>query len=98
MASDWAALAGIIKTVMQLHCALTAFCLQVEALPVYFPSAEERATPALFAANVRKLMGERLGAKLVDQGIGHNVALRKAGVGVDFTGKCIVSRKPTTLR
>ena len=71
---------------------------QVEALPVYHPSPEEKESPALFTANIRKLMGEQLGAKLVDQGIGHNVALRKAGVGVDITGTHLVKKKPTTLR
>ena len=65
---------------------------QVEALPVYHPSPEEKENPALYTANVRKLMGERLGARLVDQGIGHNFALRKAGVGVNFTGTKIVRK------
>ena len=65
---------------------------QVEALPVYHPSPEERDSPALYTANVRKLMAERLGAKLVDQGIGHNFALRKAGVGLNFTGTAIVRK------
>jgi len=66
--------------------------LQVEALPVYHPSQEEKGNPALYTANVRKLMGERLGATLVDQGIGHNFALRKAGVSVNFGGTALTRR------
>ena len=59
---------------------------------MYHPSQEEKDSPALYTANVRKLMGERLGARLVDQGIGHNFALRKAGVSVNFTGTALKRR------
>ena len=59
---------------------------------MYHPSQEEKGNPALYTANVRKLMGERLGATLVDQGIGHNFALRKAGVSVNFGGTALTRR------
>ncbi|EIE20186.1 hypothetical protein COCSUDRAFT_7910, partial [Coccomyxa subellipsoidea C-169] len=36
----------------------------IEVLPPYMPSAEERADPRLYAENVRRLMAERLGAQL----------------------------------
>ena len=63
--------------------------MQVEALPVYYPSADEVASPALYAANVRQLMGERLGARLVDQGMQHNVMIKKAGVRVNLKGTAL---------
>ncbi|KAE8282227.1 Lysophosphatidylcholine acyltransferase 1 [Larimichthys crocea] len=40
--------------------------LEIEYLPVYTPSDEERENPALFASNVRKLMAKALEAPLTD--------------------------------
>jgi len=66
---------------------------QVEALPVYYPTAEEVASPALYAANVRKLMGERLGARLVEQGMQHNIMIKKAGIRVNMSGTSLEQYK-----
>jgi hypothetical protein len=60
---------------------------------VYHPSADEVANPALYAANVRRLMGEGLGARLVDQGMEQNVMLKKAGVHMNLAGTAIVRAK-----
>jgi lysophosphatidylcholine acyltransferase/lyso-PAF acetyltransferase len=46
----------LLRTLAQLFHSVT-----VEFLPVYVPSAQERADPLLFASNVRALMADRLG-------------------------------------
>jgi hypothetical protein len=61
--------------------------LLVEILPPYVPSAEEKASPALYAANIRKLMADRLGVPLVDQDRSYFLALEKAGVAVGWEGR-----------
>jgi hypothetical protein len=43
--------------------------LEVEVLPVYRPSEEEKQSPRLYADNVRRLMAERLGVPLSPQGL-----------------------------
>uniref|UniRef100_A0A8C2V8S7 Lysophosphatidylcholine acyltransferase 1 n=2 Tax=Chinchilla lanigera TaxID=34839 RepID=A0A8C2V8S7_CHILA len=48
-------------TLCQLHNRV-----EIEFLPVYRPSAEERRDPALFAANVRRVMAEALGVSVTD--------------------------------
>ncbi|CAN9503762.1 unnamed protein product [Ophioblennius macclurei] len=40
--------------------------LEIEYLPVYTPSDEEKINPSLFANNVRKIMAEALGTPLTD--------------------------------
>ncbi|XP_017276481.1 lysophosphatidylcholine acyltransferase 1 [Kryptolebias marmoratus] len=40
--------------------------VEIEYLPVYYPSEEEKENPALFANNVRKLMAEALQVPLTD--------------------------------
>ncbi len=60
----------------------------IEVLPPYMPSAEERADPRLYAENVRRLMAERLGAQLSPQGIREQQLLKRHGVCVDWTGRC----------
>lgn len=56
-------------------------------LPVYRPSAAERADAALYAGNVRRLMAERLRVPLVDQGLPELAALLRAGVRVGLDGR-----------
>ena len=68
------------------QCAAT----QVEILPAYVPSADEKATPSLFTSNVRKLMANRLDARLVDQGVEDNFTLKKAHIAVNLAGTRIV--------
>ena len=41
--------------------------LDIAILPPYTPSAEERADPKLYAANVRALYGRAMGLPLVEQ-------------------------------
>lgn len=62
----------------------------MEVLPVYYPSADEVASPALYAANVRSLMAKGLGARLVDQSMEHNIMLKKAGVCMNLSGTAVV--------
>ncbi len=50
--------------------------------------AEERQSPELYASNVRKLMGEALGAELSTHGIPQQQALKRNGIYVDWTGRC----------
>lgn len=40
--------------------------VEIEYLPIYYPSMEERENPALFASNVRKLMAKALEVPLTD--------------------------------
>ena len=49
--------------------------------------AEERQSPELYASNVRKLMGEALGAELSTHGIPQQQALKRNGIYVDWTGR-----------
>ncbi len=66
------------------------FCnhLEVVILPPYRPSAAERADARLYADNVRAAMAAALGAPLSAQGIAQQQALKRAGVTVDWTGRC----------
>ncbi|XP_070412305.1 lysophosphatidylcholine acyltransferase 1 [Nothobranchius furzeri] len=48
-------------TLCQLHNSM-----EIEYLPVYYPSDEEKDNPTLFASNVRKLMAKALGTPLTD--------------------------------
>lgn len=54
------------------------------------PSAEEKANPALYAANVRAKMAEALGWPAVDQGLAELVALKRGGVQVDWRGSTVL--------
>ena len=49
--------------------------------------AEERQSPELYAANVRKIMGEALRAELSTHGIPQQQALKRNGIYVDWTGR-----------
>ncbi|KGL74170.1 Lysophosphatidylcholine acyltransferase 1, partial [Tinamus guttatus] len=48
-------------TLCQLHNSV-----EIEFLPVYIPSEEERKNPALYATNVRRVMAEALGVSVTD--------------------------------
>ena len=61
--------------------------LQVEVLPVYYPSPEEASSPRLYADNVRKLMAGALGAELCDHGLAAHTRLKKNRIAVDWTGR-----------
>lgn len=50
--------------------------------------AEERHSPELYATNVRKVMGDALGAELSNHGIPQQQALKRNGIYVDWTGRC----------
>lgn len=64
--------------------------LEVDILPVYYPSDAEVADPSLYASNVRKLMAEALGAQLTDHGFDQNIALKKNMVHVNIQGTKVV--------
>lgn len=49
--------------------------------------AEERQSPELYATNVRKVMGDALGAELSSHGIPQQQALKRNGIYVDWTGR-----------
>lgn len=61
-------------TTSQLYTNIT-----VEYLPVYTPSQEERADPALYAENVQKLMAQALGIPATDYVLESQVPVRKLG-------------------
>lgn len=65
--------------------------VHVTVLPPYHPSAAERADPALYAANVRRLFADTLGVPVVDQGYEEFAALLRAGVRVGADGASIVA-------
>lgn len=50
-------------------------------------SAEEWQSPELYAHNVRKVMGDALGAELSSHGIPQQQALKRNGIYVDWTGR-----------
>ena len=50
-------------------------------------NAEERQSPELYASNVRKVMGQALGAELSTHGIPQQQALKHNGIYVDWTGR-----------
>ncbi|CAL5228764.1 g11952 [Coccomyxa viridis] len=64
--------------------------VDVEVLPPYIPSEEERKDPRLYADNVRRLMGEKLGVPLVEQGLKQQQELKRRGCCVDWTGRHII--------
>lgn len=49
--------------------------------------AEERHSPELYANNVRKVMGDALGAELSSHGIPQQQALKRNGIYVDWSGR-----------
>mmetsp|Transcript_6129 Transcript_6129/g.17582 ORF Transcript_6129/g.17582 Transcript_6129/m.17582 type:complete len:410 (+) Transcript_6129:361-1590(+) len=75
--------------VYRLLCQVVNY-LDVELLPVYYPSEQEVADPALYSLNVRKAMAAGLGATLTEHGFDQNVALKKNMVHVNFSGTKIV--------
>ena len=51
--------------------------------------AEERQSPELYASNVRKVMGDALGADFSSHGIPQQQALKRNGIYVDWTGRYV---------
>jgi hypothetical protein len=76
------------KPYPNLHASQFCNHLEVVILPPYRPSEAERADARLYAANVRAAMAAALGAPLSAQGIAQQQALKRAGVTVDWTGRC----------
>ena len=62
--------------------------LAVEILPVYRPSTAEAGDPKLYANNVRQLMAARGGLQLCEEGLEAHMRLKRAGIMVDWTGRC----------
>ncbi|KAI8464591.1 MAG: hypothetical protein J3K34DRAFT_439899 [Monoraphidium minutum] len=65
--------------------------VEVECLPIYHPSAEERAHPQVYAANVRKLMAKALGVPMVDQDRSVAMAIEAAGILPSYDGRRVVA-------
>jgi hypothetical protein len=73
-------------------CCWATFCRdwrQIVILEPYFPSEAEQQNPALYAANVRSLMAEKLGAKLSRHSIDDNLVLKRHKIRVDWRGRHI---------
>ena len=51
--------------------------IEIEYLPVYYPSAEEKLNPALFAENVRTLMATALGIPKTEVGVDDYVIVKE---------------------
>eukprot|EP00878_Enallax_costatus_P021022 GHUV01022239.1.p1 GENE.GHUV01022239.1~~GHUV01022239.1.p1 ORF type:complete len:120 (+),score=27.24 GHUV01022239.1:1167-1526(+) len=75
---------------LRMMCQLQNF-LSVEVLPPYVPSQEEKDNPALYAANIRKLIAEALNVPMVDQDRSHFLALCNAKVSVSWDGRRVIS-------
>lgn len=54
------------------------------------PSEQEKQSPRLYADNVRRLMAEKLGVPLVEQGLKQQQELKARGCCVDWTGRHII--------
>lgn len=65
--------------------------VQVTILPAHVPTAEERASPQLYAANVRREFGEHSGLPLADQSQTDYRTLWKAGVRVSWDGRRVTA-------
>jgi lysophosphatidylcholine acyltransferase/lyso-PAF acetyltransferase len=66
--------------------------LAVRVLPLYEPSAAERADPAVYAENVRHHMAAALGVPPVSAGIEEWAALKAAGICTDALGRRVLWR------
>jgi len=78
---------GMFRILAQLYTPC-----EVDFLPLYYPSEEEKADPALFAENVRQLMAEDLGVQFRDEGLVEVYSLMRAGVHLDIHGKEVVNK------
>ena len=99
--SSWSLL-GFQCVFTLLHVAAYAIWLMLSTMPMLLYNtsvlsdlklsipAEERQSPELYARNVRKLMGEALGAELSTHGIPQQQALKRNGIYVDWTGRCVM--------
>nr|XP_023692195.1 lysophospholipid acyltransferase LPCAT4 [Paramormyrops kingsleyae] len=70
--TDW--MEVVWHTASQLYTNIT-----VEYLPVYTPSQEEKANPTLYAANVQKLMAEKLGIPATDYVLEGKIPVQRMG-------------------
>lgn len=84
---------GVIRPYMHLLRLMTQVYndIEVQCLPVYHPSEEEKADPQLYAANVRALMAGALGVPMVDQDRFVAMALEAAGVRPSLDGRRVVA-------
>lgn len=79
---------GITNTMVHLNRLMAQFAnfMEMEVLPPIHPTPQESRDPMLFADNVRRVMGERLGVPLVDQGVAHERELLNRGVMLNWRG------------
>lgn len=78
-----AELAFRVGASVSVWCARSCLCVMECACFL----AEERQSPELYASNVRKVMGDALGAELSNHGIPQQQALKRNGIYVDWTGR-----------
>ncbi|KAL4435419.1 hypothetical protein ABPG77_006181 [Micractinium sp. CCAP 211/92] len=79
---------GVCNTPFHVYRLLAQFVnhLEIEVLPPYHPSDDELQDWSLYAENVRRLMGQRLGEPLVDAGLAEERQLWHMGVRVNLLG------------
>ncbi|KAL4419827.1 hypothetical protein ABPG75_006925 [Micractinium tetrahymenae] len=79
---------GAVNTPFHVYRLLAQFVnhLDIEVLPPYHPSDKELQDWSLYAANVRQLMGQRLGVPLVEEGLAEERQLRRLGVRENLLG------------
>lgn len=72
--------------------------VEVEVMPLRYPSLKEKENPALFAANVQRETAEALGVPAVEQDMYDAHALTRAGFSVDVRGKVVKVDEATAKR
>lgn len=63
---------------------------EIEILPTYYPTGEEKSDPILYAENVRSKMANELSVPLVDQGIREEHLLKEHGINTNWRGNRIL--------
>ncbi|PSC70078.1 Lysophospholipid acyltransferase LPCAT4 [Micractinium conductrix] len=88
---------GIVNTPFHLYRLMAQLInhLEITVLPPYFPSDEEQKDWALYAENVRSLMGKELGVPLVEEGFAEERQMWRARVGVNLRGTRQRARSPS---
>jgi lysophosphatidylcholine acyltransferase/lyso-PAF acetyltransferase len=83
---------GAVHTGFHVWRLLSQFVnkVSIEFLAPYFPSEEEKKDPVLYAANVRKLMGEKLGIPTIEKGLEEEHMFNSLGIRVDIWGRRVV--------
>lgn len=83
---------GAVHTGFHVWRLLSQFVnrVSIEFLAPYFPSEEEKSDAVLYAENVRKLMGGKLGIPIVEKGLDEEHLFNRLGIRVDVLGRRVV--------